>query len=96
MRRKQSRSLIVAGLAGLWIPIVPVGVLTQDKPVVPMPKPGVPEITTLEGKFVRADEEKFVDKNYGDIRKTGPGRVQEEVHVKRGPPSQTVERSDSC
>jgi hypothetical protein len=34
--------------------MVPVGVLTQDKPVVPMPKPGVPEIMTLEGKFVRA------------------------------------------
>ena len=54
MRRKQSLSLIVVGLAALWIPMVPVGALTQDKPVVPMPKPGVPEIMTLEGKFVRA------------------------------------------
>ena len=26
----------------------------QDKPVVAMPKPGVPEIMTLEGKFARA------------------------------------------
>jgi hypothetical protein len=31
-----------------------VDLLTQDKPVVQMPKPGVPEIMTLEGKFVRA------------------------------------------
>jgi hypothetical protein len=54
MRRKQSLSLIVVGLAALSIPMVPVGVLTQDKPVVAMPKPGVPEIMTLEGKFVRA------------------------------------------
>jgi hypothetical protein len=47
-------SLLVAGLAALWIPLAPVDVRTQDKPVVQMPKPGVPEIMTLEGKFVRA------------------------------------------
>ena len=54
MRRKKSLTLIVVGLAALWIPIAPVEVQTQDKPVVPMPKPGVPEIMTLEGTFVRA------------------------------------------
>ena len=45
--------LIVVGLAALAIQVAPVEVRTQDKPVVPMPKPGVPEIMTLEGKFVR-------------------------------------------
>ena len=34
--------------------MAPVGVQTQDKPAVQMPKPGVAEIMTLEGKFVRA------------------------------------------
>lgn len=54
MKRKKSLSLIVVSLAALWIPMAPVEVQTQDKPVVQMPKPGVPEIMTLEGKFVRA------------------------------------------
>ena len=54
MRHNKSLPLIVVGLAALWIPMAPVEVQTQDKPVVPMPKPGVPEIMTLEGTFVRA------------------------------------------
>ena len=54
MRCKESLSLIVVVLAALWIPMGPVAVQTQEKPVVQMPKPGVPEIMTLEGKFVRA------------------------------------------
>ncbi len=52
MRGKQSLSLVV-GLAALLIPMVPVGVPTQEKPVVQIPQPGVAEILTLEGKFVR-------------------------------------------
>jgi hypothetical protein len=52
--RKQSLPLIVAGLAALAIPMAPVGARTQDKPAVQLPKPGVAEIMTLEGKFVRA------------------------------------------
>jgi hypothetical protein len=54
VNRKYSLPLIVVGLAGLAIPMAPVGVQTQDKPAVQLPKPGVPEIMTLEGKFVRA------------------------------------------
>jgi hypothetical protein len=54
MKRRNSLSLAVVGLAALWIPIAAVDVRTQDKPPVAMPKPGVPEIMTLEGKFVRA------------------------------------------
>ena len=54
MSRKQSLPLIAAGLAALAIPMAPVGARTQDKPAVQLPKPGVAEIMTLEGKFVRA------------------------------------------
>ena len=54
MKDKNALSLVVVGLASLWVLGAPVGVQTQDKPVVQMPKPGVPEIMTLEGKFVRA------------------------------------------
>lgn len=54
MKRKKSLSLTVVALAALWIPMTPVEVRVQDKPAVQIPKPGVPEIMTLEGKFVRA------------------------------------------
>jgi hypothetical protein len=54
MKRKKFLSLIVVGLAALWIPIALVDVQTQDKPVVQMPKPGVSEIMTIEAMFVRA------------------------------------------
>ena len=54
MNRKQLLPLIVVGLTALAIPMAPVGVQTQDKPAVQLPKAGVPEIMTIEGKFVRA------------------------------------------
>jgi hypothetical protein len=54
VNRTQSLPLIAAGLAALAIPMAPVGARTQDKPAVQLPKPGVAEIMTLEGKFVRA------------------------------------------
>jgi hypothetical protein len=54
VNRTLSLPLIVVGLAALAIPMAPAAVQTQDKPVVQMPKPGVPQIMTLEAKFVRA------------------------------------------
>ena len=54
MNRKHSLPLVVVGLAALAIAMAPVEVQTQDKPAVQLPKPGVAEIMTLEGKFVRA------------------------------------------
>lgn len=54
MNRKISLPLIVVSLAALWVSIAPIEVRTQDKPAVQVPKAGVPEIMTLEGKFVRA------------------------------------------
>jgi hypothetical protein len=49
--------LVVTGLLFLWAPVAPTGAQTQPRPaaqVPPMPQPGVPEVFTLEGKFVRA------------------------------------------
>jgi hypothetical protein len=54
MKRRTSRAVIAVALAALWIPAFPVDVVTQDKPTVAIPKPGVPEIMTIEGNFVRA------------------------------------------
>jgi len=44
-------ALVVAGLLFLCAPVAPT--VAQTQPVA-LPKPGVPEIMTLEGKFVRA------------------------------------------
>jgi hypothetical protein len=50
------RALIVAfvGLMSVW-PLQTIGdARTQQKPVIQIPQPGVPQIQTMEGKFVRA------------------------------------------
>jgi len=54
MRNKRSLLVALAGLACLFALLAPATVLTQDKPVVQIPQPGVPQIMTIEGKFVRA------------------------------------------
>ena len=49
--------LVVTGLLLLCAPVAPTGAQTQPRPaaqVPPMPQPGVPEVFTMEGKFVRA------------------------------------------
>jgi len=45
---------VVVGLLCVLAPAAPVNVQAQEKPVIQIPKPGVPEILTMEGKFVRA------------------------------------------
>ena len=52
-KKKKLLALTIAGLACLCAPVAPV-VLTQQKPVIEIPKPGVPQIMTIEGTFVRA------------------------------------------
>jgi hypothetical protein len=56
MNAKTALSLIVVGLVSAWAPVAPVtvDVQGQEKPKVQMPQPGVPEVMTMEGKFVRA------------------------------------------
>ena len=53
---KKTIGLVVA-LAGplfLWAPVAPINAQAQQKPVIQIPKSGVAEIMTMEGKFVRA------------------------------------------
>ena len=54
MKEKKALSLAFVALACLCAPFSPAGLATQEKPVVPIPQPGVAQIMTLEGNFVRA------------------------------------------
>ena len=55
MTHANARSLAFVGLIALWaFLIAPIAVQAQQAPQVQIPQPGVPEIMTMEGKFVRA------------------------------------------
>ena len=54
MKEKKMLSVILVGVACLSAPVAPAGIQAQEKPVVQIPQPGVPQIMTLEGNFVRA------------------------------------------
>jgi len=56
MRTRTIASVVLAGLALVWAPVVPGNARAQEKPKVQVqiPQPGVPEVMTMEGKFVRA------------------------------------------
>jgi hypothetical protein len=54
MNSRRALSVAFVGLILLW-PLQTKGdAQTQEKPTVQLPKPGVPEVMTMEGKFVRA------------------------------------------
>jgi len=54
MRHKNALSVVLVGLLSLWPIAAPAGAQTEQKPTVKMPEPGVPEIFTMQGRFVRA------------------------------------------
>jgi hypothetical protein len=55
MKRTVARLLVLAGIVLLgFVPASPAAAQAQQQPKLEMPKPGVPEIMTMEGKFVRA------------------------------------------
>jgi hypothetical protein len=54
MKRTSGLSLALVGLLSLWAPVAPIDAQTQERPTIQLPQPGVPEIFTMEGKFVRA------------------------------------------
>jgi hypothetical protein len=54
MKNRNARSLLLVTLACLYAAIAPASVQTQERPQVQIPQPGVPQIMTMEGKFVRA------------------------------------------
>ena len=49
MNEKSARSLAAVGLMSLW----PLAALAQEPPKVQIPDPGVPQIMTMEGRYVR-------------------------------------------
>lgn len=54
MNSKRALSGALVGLMSLW-PLQTMGdAQTQEKPIVQIPQPGVPEVMTIQGKFVRA------------------------------------------
>jgi len=50
MMKTLSRAAIAVGLMSLW----PLASLAQETPKVQIPEPGVPQIMTMEGRYVRA------------------------------------------
>ncbi len=94
---KKSLALVLVGLAYLSAPIAPV-VQTQAQQVA-IPKPGVPEIMTLEGTFVRAayNNEGYVIIGYQLVQRSiGEPWVLLEVGMtlRDGVPEQTLTRDD--
>ena len=54
MRHKNSLLVALVGLLLVWPIAASASAQTQEKPTVKIPEPGVPEIMTMEGRFVRA------------------------------------------
>ena len=55
MKTKNALSLVLVGLVWVWAPVAPpVAAQAQQPPKVQIPQPGVPQVMTMEGKFVRA------------------------------------------
>src|SRR5262245_30548411 len=53
MKKAIGLSFVFGGLLAAWVVCVPIGIQAQA-PKVEIPKSGVPQIMTMEGKFVRA------------------------------------------
>ena len=64
--------LVVAGMLFVWAPVVPIDAQDPQKPTVSMPKPGVPQIMTIEGSFVRAayNDEGYVILSYEPVQRS--------------------------
>jgi hypothetical protein len=54
MKAKNALVLLVAGLVSVWPPVGRADAQAQEPPKIKIPQAGVPEIMTMEGKFVRA------------------------------------------
>jgi len=54
MKKAFGLSFVFAGLLAAWVAFVPAGAQAQEAPKIAIPQSGVPEIMTMEGKFVRA------------------------------------------
>jgi hypothetical protein len=54
MKNKNRLLLVIAGVLAMWAPVAPIEAQSQERPKVQIPQSGVPQIMTMEGKFVRA------------------------------------------
>jgi hypothetical protein len=54
MKAKNALLLLVVSLLSVWMPATPGDARAQEPPTVQIPQPGVPQIMTMEGRFVRA------------------------------------------
>ena len=54
MKKAIGLSFVSAGVLAAWVAFVPAGAQAQEAPKVAIPQSGVPQIMTMEGKFVRA------------------------------------------
>ena len=54
MKAKDALLLLVVSLLSVWMPATPGDARAQEPPKVQIPQPGVPQIMTMEGNFVRA------------------------------------------
>lgn len=54
MKKAIGLSFVSAGLLAAWVAFMPAGAQAQEAPKVAIPQSGVPQIMTMEGKFVRA------------------------------------------
>lgn len=52
MKKTNGLSLVLTGLLSVWSPVAAES--QTQAPTIQLPQPGVPEIFTMEGKFVRA------------------------------------------
>ena len=54
MKLKNLLAVVLVGLLSLWGLAAPAAAQDEQKPKVQIPEPGVPQIMTMEGRFVRA------------------------------------------
>jgi hypothetical protein len=54
MKLKNLLAVVLVGLLSLWGLAAPAGAQDEQKPKVKIPEPGVPQIMTMEGRWVRA------------------------------------------
>jgi len=97
MKDTKGLSLVLVGLLSMWAPSAPVDAQTQEPPTVQIPQPGVPQIMTMEGKFIRVayNNEGYVILGYQAANRS-PGEewmlLEIGVTVRDGVPDFTMTR----
>ena len=53
MKHTKGLAVVLLVLLSMWVPVAPIDAQAQEPPTIQIPQPGVPEILTIEGKFIR-------------------------------------------